>query len=71
MSHYEWSIEDRVRFGIPPGFVRVSVGLEDTDDLIADFEQALAQIEVDDSKTILELVGAADMEWKPTVTTME
>jgi cystathionine beta-lyase/cystathionine gamma-synthase len=71
MSHYEWSIEDRVRFGIPPGFVRVSVGLEETDDLIADFEQALDQVEVDDSKTILELAGAGELEWKPTVTTME
>ena len=28
--------------GIPPGLVRVSVGLEGSDDLIADFEQALS-----------------------------
>jgi len=27
--------------GIAPGLLRVSVGLEDADDLIADFEQAL------------------------------
>lgn len=71
MSHYEWSIEDRVRFGIPPGFVRVSVGLEEPEDLIADFDQALAQIEVDDSKTILELAEESALEWKPIVTTME
>lgn len=71
MSHYEWSIEERIRFGIPPGFVRVSVGLEDAGDLIADFEQALAQIEVDDAKTMLELAGEGAREWKPTVTTME
>jgi cystathionine beta-lyase/cystathionine gamma-synthase len=28
--------------GIPPGLVRVSVGLEDVEDLIADFGAALA-----------------------------
>jgi O-acetylhomoserine (thiol)-lyase len=27
--------------GIPDGFLRFSVGIEDVDDLIADFEQAL------------------------------
>jgi methionine-gamma-lyase len=70
MSHYEWSTEDRVQFGIPPGFVRVSVGLEEAADLIADFEQALAQIEVDETKTVME-VKAGAKEWKPTVTTME
>lgn len=71
MSHYEWSTDDRIRFGIPPGFVRVSVGLEETEDLIADFEQALEQTEIDDSKTVLELAGETDGEWNPTVTTME
>jgi methionine-gamma-lyase len=29
--------------------IRVSVGCEDTDDLIADFEQALAHVDVRDS----------------------
>ena len=28
--------------GIPDGFIRVSLGIEDADDLIADFEHALA-----------------------------
>ena len=27
--------------GIPDGFIRVSVGIEDADDLVADLEQAL------------------------------
>lgn len=71
MSHYEWSMDDRIRFGIFPGFVRVSPGLEDVDDLIADFDQALAQIEVDETETITEAVGEAELEWKPTITTME
>ena len=30
------------RLGITPGLVRLSIGLEDPDDLWADFEQALA-----------------------------
>jgi methionine-gamma-lyase len=71
MSHYEWSMEERTRFGILPGFVRVSTGLEDPEDLIADFEQALAQIEVDESITFDLGNVDSDLEWKPVVTTME
>ncbi len=71
MSHYEWSTEDRIRFGIYPGFVRVSTGLEDADDLIADFDQALAQIKVDESIQFVEAPKDPDLEWKPTVTTKE
>jgi cystathionine beta-lyase/cystathionine gamma-synthase len=41
-SHVKLSAEQRSEAGIPPGLVRVSVGIEDADDLIADFEQALA-----------------------------
>jgi hypothetical protein len=64
-------MEERTRFGIFPGFVRVSTGLEDVEDLIADFDQALAQIEVDESVQLnLENVES-DLEWKPVVTTME
>lgn len=70
MSHYEWSMEERTRFGIFPGFVRVSPGLEEAEDLIADFEQALAQIDVDVDETLPEVSGE-DMEWKPIVTTKE
>jgi cystathionine beta-lyase/cystathionine gamma-synthase len=43
-SHAGMSAEDRARAGIPDGFLRFSVGLEDADDLIADFAQALAQL---------------------------
>jgi cystathionine beta-lyase/cystathionine gamma-synthase len=32
----------RAALGIPDGFLRVSVGIEDVRDLIADFAQALA-----------------------------
>jgi len=40
-SHARMSSEERERAGVPDGFIRVSVGLEDPDDLIADIEQAL------------------------------
>jgi cystathionine beta-lyase/cystathionine gamma-synthase len=36
--------DKRARLGISDGLVRVSVGLEDTDDIIADLDQALNSI---------------------------
>jgi cystathionine gamma-synthase len=41
-SHKPMTPEQRAEIGIPDGFIRLSVGLEDVDDLIADLEQALA-----------------------------
>ena len=41
-SHYDMSAEELQRAGVSPGTVRVSVGLEDSQDLIADLQQALA-----------------------------
>ena len=35
------SSEERARIGIPDGFLRLSIGIEDADDIIADIEQAL------------------------------
>ena len=40
-SHAKMSSAERAKIGIPDGFLRLSVGLEDVDDLIADIEQAL------------------------------
>ena len=40
-SHATMPREDRARLGITDGLVRVSVGVEDVDDLLADFEAAL------------------------------
>ncbi len=39
------SVDRRARWGdaVPAGFARISLGIEDTDDLLADFEQALDQ----------------------------
>ena len=40
-SHYGLSLEELRHAGVEPGTVRVSVGLEDADDLIEDLRQAL------------------------------
>ena len=42
-SHAGLTAEQRAQAGIPDGFLRFSLGLEDPDDLIADFAQALAR----------------------------
>ncbi len=43
-SHAMLTPEERARAGIPDGFLRFSLGLEDADDIIADFAQALAPL---------------------------
>jgi cystathionine beta-lyase/cystathionine gamma-synthase len=43
-THFALSEEDRERLGITQGLVRLSVGIEDKDDLIADLEQALGAV---------------------------
>ena len=42
MTHASVPAEERARLGITDGLVRISVGIEDVEDLIADLEQALA-----------------------------
>ena len=42
-SHKGWSAEQLAGAGIPPGYVRLSCGIEDAEDLVADLEQALAK----------------------------
>ncbi|MCU1230733.1 MAG: Cys/Met metabolism PLP-dependent enzyme [Acidobacteria bacterium] len=44
MTHASVPIEDRKRLGITPGLVRISVGIEDIEDLIADVENAFEEI---------------------------
>jgi cystathionine beta-lyase len=44
MSHGAMSQEDRAKRGIHDGLLRLSLGLEDPQDLIKDFDQAFAQI---------------------------
>lgn len=44
MTHSTYSEDDLKTAGISAGLIRLSVGLENVDDIIADFEQAFAQI---------------------------
>ena len=41
-SHSHLTSEERAKHGIPDGFVRLSCGIEDAEDIIADLEQALS-----------------------------
>lgn len=43
-SHVECTAEERKAMGIPDGLVRMSVGIEDAEDLLADLEQAFAHL---------------------------
>jgi cystathionine beta-lyase/cystathionine gamma-synthase len=44
MTHASVPAEDRQRIGITDGLVRISVGIEDVEDIVADLNQALAAI---------------------------
>ena len=44
MTHASVPLETRTRLGITPGLVRISVGIEDIEDLIADLENAFEGI---------------------------
>jgi methionine-gamma-lyase len=44
MTHSPYTPEERAEAGISEGLVRLSVGLEDADDIIADLKQALDQL---------------------------
>jgi O-succinylhomoserine sulfhydrylase len=43
-THQRLSAETRARLGISDGLVRLSVGLEDPDDLAADISEALGRV---------------------------
>ena len=43
-THRQLTDEQRTAAGAGPDVVRLSIGIEDKDDIIADLEQALAQI---------------------------
>ena len=44
MTHSTYSPEDRKQAGIPDGLIRLSVGIEHVDDIIADLDQALTKV---------------------------
>jgi O-acetylhomoserine (thiol)-lyase len=43
-THRQLTDEQKVAAGAGPEVVRLSIGIEDADDIIADLEQALAKI---------------------------
>jgi O-acetylhomoserine (thiol)-lyase len=43
-THSQLSEEDQIASGVTPGYVRLSIGIEHVDDIIADIEQALKNI---------------------------
>jgi cystathionine beta-lyase/cystathionine gamma-synthase len=45
MTHASVPETERNRLGITDGLVRISVGIEDVEDIIADVDQALGKIE--------------------------
>src|SRR5262249_58760060 len=45
MTHASIPEPERNRLGVTGGLVRISVGIEDVEDLIADLEQALASVD--------------------------
>jgi cystathionine beta-lyase/cystathionine gamma-synthase len=44
MTHLSMGAAARARAGIPEGLVRISVGIEDAGEIIADLEQGLAKV---------------------------
>jgi O-acetylhomoserine (thiol)-lyase len=41
-THSQLSPADQLKSGVTPGYVRLSVGIEHIDDILADLDQALA-----------------------------
>ena len=44
MTHSTYTPEELAESGIAPGLIRLSVGLENVEDIIADLDQALAKL---------------------------
>ena len=43
-THQQLSAEEQLATGVTPDFIRLSIGIENVDDIIADIEQALTKI---------------------------
>ncbi|MEX8031949.1 O-acetylhomoserine aminocarboxypropyltransferase/cysteine synthase family protein [Microbacterium sp. 20-116] len=52
-SHSARTVEERRRAGVSPGTIRLSIGIEDIDDLLADLEQALVGVPVVERETVV------------------
>ncbi|HMZ46704.1 MAG TPA: aminotransferase class I/II-fold pyridoxal phosphate-dependent enzyme [Chitinophagaceae bacterium] len=44
MTHYSVPKEERIKFGITDGLIRVSIGIENVEDILNDFDQALHSV---------------------------
>ncbi|WP_258105432.1 O-acetylhomoserine aminocarboxypropyltransferase/cysteine synthase family protein [Marinoscillum sp. MHG1-6] len=51
-THQQLSEDEQLATGVSPNLLRVSVGIEHIDDIVADFEQAFEKIYADDTVTI-------------------
>ena len=40
-THSQLSLQDQFKAGVTPGYIRLAVGIEHIDDIIADIDQAL------------------------------
>jgi O-acetylhomoserine (thiol)-lyase len=45
-THQQLSPEEQLATGVSPDFIRLSIGLEHIDDIIADIEQALEKLKI-------------------------
>lgn len=52
MTHSPYTQEERLAAGISDGLIRVSIGLEHADDIIADLAQAFTHIETDSNRAV-------------------
>jgi O-acetylhomoserine (thiol)-lyase len=43
-THSQLSPEEQAQTGVTPGYVRLSIGIEHIDDILADLDQALAKV---------------------------
>jgi methionine-gamma-lyase len=57
MTHADVPVDEQRAIGITPGLVRLSVGIEHPDDLIADLDQALARIGAAEAVTPTRVAG--------------
>lgn len=44
MTHATMSPDQKSEIGVTPGLIRLSIGVEDPDDLVSDLDQALGEV---------------------------
>jgi cystathionine beta-lyase/cystathionine gamma-synthase len=67
MVFYGMTMEERAEFGVPDGFVRLAVGLEETEDLIADLAQALDKVPETDAVRATKPTAKSTGVFRPTM----